>query len=98
MSKPALSTADAGSVELAAYTAFEAATSLEQQLAILAALLQQKENDYNRNSPTLTPLNRIVIQSDFETSQVNMTLDLLLAPDAVSRSIQDSVQVHIPSC
>lgn len=98
MSKPALSTSDAGSAELAAHTAFEAATSLEQQLAILSALLQQKENEYNRNNPTLTPLNRIVMQPDFETSQVNMTIDLLLAPDAVTKSIQESVQEHIPSC
>lgn len=97
MAKPAISTSTAGSVELEFYTAFENATSLEQQLMILCTLLQRKENDYNRANPTETPKNRIVIQPDYEESQVNMTIDLLLGSEAVSQTLSEGVTEHIPA-
>ncbi|MGB6301908.1 MAG: hypothetical protein WBF90_37835 [Rivularia sp. (in: cyanobacteria)] len=97
MARPALSTSATGSVELEFYTNFEAATSLEQQIMILCTLLQRKENDYNRANPTETPKNRIVIQPDYEESQVNMTLDLLLGVEAVSQTLSEGVVEHIPS-
>lgn len=96
MAKPANSTST-DALQAATYTALEAATTLEQQIVILTTALQQKETEYNRNNPTLTPLNRIVVQPDFETQQVNMTVDLLLSVDAVSKSLSESVVEHVPS-
>lgn len=96
MAKPANSAAT-DAFETATYNEFEAATSLEQQIVILTTALQQKETEYNRNNPTLTPLNRIVVQPDYETQQVNMTVDLLLSVDAVSKSLSESVVEHIPA-
>lgn len=97
MAKPATSASAVDSVELETYNALEAATSVEQQIMILSTLLQRKENDYNRANPTETPKNRIAIQPDYEESQVNMTLDLLLGPDAVSKTLANGIVEHIPS-
>ncbi len=97
MASPILSTAADGSDEKVAFDAFAAATTLEEQTAIVINLLQKKETDYNRANPTLTPLNRIGVQPDYEESQVGYTVDLLLGPNAVQGTIQDSVVPHIPA-
>ncbi len=97
MTAPINSTAAAGSDELATWTQFDAATSLEQQASIVLGLLQKKETDYNRANPTLTPLNRVVVGPDYEASQVNFTVDLLLSPDAVQGTLQDSIVAHVPA-
>ena len=97
MAAPINATAAVGSDELTTWNMFDAATSLEQQVAIVLGLLQKKETDYNRANPTLTPLNRVVVGPDFEASQVNYTVDLLLGPDAVQGTLQDSVVAHVPA-
>ncbi len=96
MADPIKTDSPAGSVELATWAAFTAATTLEQQIAIMLGLLQLKETDYNRANPTLTPLNRVVVGPDYEASQVNYTVDLLLGSDAVQNSLQDSIVPHVP--
>lgn len=97
MATPIASDSAAGSAELAAWGEFTAADSLERQLCILGTLLQNKETDYNRANPTETPKNRIVIQPDYEGGQVNMTCDLLLASDAVTKTLNDSIVSHVPA-
>ncbi len=96
MATPISSSAVAGSIEANVWTLLTAATSVEQQFLILAAHLQRKETDYNRNNPTETPKNRITIIPDYEAGQLNMTSDLLLKSDATMRSLIDSVTPHIP--
>lgn len=98
MAKPLDGNYTPGTIEETAYNQFQAATSLEQQFFVLASLMQEKENTYNRENPTLTPVNRVVVQPDYETSQVNMTVDLLLTTDAVVKSLQESIAQHIPYC
>ncbi len=96
MSAP-ISSTSTDAADLAAWGEFDAATSLEQQFCILATLLQNKETDYNRANPTETPKNRITVAPDYENGQVNMTGDLLLASDAVTKTLNGSVVAHIPA-
>lgn len=97
MANPITSAAVAGSIEANIYSLLSAATSVEQQFAILAAHLQRKENDYNRSNPTETPKNRITVVPDYENSQLNMTVDLLLTTDATMRNIFDAIVPHLPA-
>lgn len=96
MSQPVLATSAAGSVEEFTYNQFLGATSVEQQLMILGTHLQFMETKYNRENPTETPKNRITIDADFENSQVNMTIDLLLVPDAILKKLVESILPHVP--
>ena len=91
------SAAAEGSDEKIAFEKFVAATTGEQQCSIVLNYLQKQETDYNRANPTLTPLNRVAVQPDYEESQVSYIVDLLLGPDAVQGTIQDSVVPHIPA-
>jgi len=91
------STAVDGSDAKIAFDKFVAATTAEQQCAIVLNYLQKQETDYNRANPTLTPLNRIGVDPDYEESQVSYTVDLLLGPGAVQGTIQESVVPHIPA-
>ncbi|MDJ0798667.1 MAG: hypothetical protein QNJ51_17915 [Calothrix sp. MO_167.B12] len=97
MATPISSTATVGSPEEAAWNEFSNAGSLEQQFCILGTLLQNKETDYNRANPTETPKNRIVVQADYEAGQVNVTADLLLISDAVTKTINGSIVAHVPA-
>lgn len=96
MTTPINGDALANSPEEAAFTKFNDATSLEQQFAVLATLLQRKETDYNRANPTESPKNRIVISPDYEVGQLNMTVDLLMSGDAVGKTLVDAIVPHVP--
>lgn len=96
MSQPVLSTSAAGTLEEFIYNALMAAISVEQQFVILATHLQFLEVKYNRENPTETPKDRITVSADYENSQINMTVDLLLVPDAILKKLTESVLPHIP--
>ena len=97
MAIPLLSSSTVGSTQEEQHIRMQAATSGEQQLAILAAYLQVEENKYNTANPTESPKERVSFIPDFETNQVSISGDLLLNNDAALGSPIDSVREHIPS-
>lgn len=96
MAAPVNGTAAAGSIALEANTDLTAATSGEQQLAVIAAYLATAENQYNQANPTEAPRTRITIDPNFDNSVVVITAELLLQNNAAMVRLTDAVKPHIP--
>lgn len=97
MGTPLAADAPANTLELASWTRLIAATSVEQQAAIILTHLQRKETEFNRANPAETPKDRTSVTTDYDTGTFSAAIDLLMTPNAVQLAIVDAIQAHLPT-